>query len=150
MLQELWKFIKKLKIEKLLKIRPDAAIGMDVIVGLPGETAELFEATFEFLQNLPLTYLHVFPYSRRPGTKAWSMPDQVNGTISKKRVERLIALSDAKKNAYIDRLISQNIIINGIAEKQENGYITLLSDHYVRAYCQSENISLMQKPEAEE
>ena len=132
-------------IGKLLKLKPDAAIGMDVIVGLPGETDALFEETYSFLQKLPLTYLHVFPYSRRPGTKAWSMPDQVNGTISKKRVKRLIALSDTKKSEYINHLISRKTILSGIVEKQENGYYTLLSDHYIRAYCQSENIAIGHK-----
>ena len=69
--------------------------GIDVIVGLPGETDELFEETYRFLaERIRPAFLHVFPYSRRPGTRAALWPDQVQDRVKTERVARLEALSD--------------------------------------------------------
>src|SRR5437868_2429476 len=71
--------------ERIRKIRaamPDAAIGADVMVGFPGETDELFEESRAFIESLPLTYLHVFTYSARPGTQAEEMADQVRVQVA--------------------------------------------------------------------
>lgn len=82
---------------------PDAAIGLDVIAGFPGETEEEFANTFALLIELPFTHLHVFPFSRRPGTPAASMPDQVSGEVSKARAARLRELGDRKLRAFAER-----------------------------------------------
>lgn len=74
---------------------PDAAIGSDLIVGFPGETDADAEALAEYLESSPLTHLHVFPYSDRPGTEASSLPDKVHGAAVKARAERLRAISRA-------------------------------------------------------
>lgn len=126
-------------LHKILQIMPDAALGLDVITGLPGETDAIFTETYRFLQELPIAYLHVFPFSRRPGTKAWSMPQQINGTIIKARVDKLLQLSLTKKDLYMNRLIKDNIILSGSVENRQDGYYTLLSDHYVRAYFEVGN-----------
>jgi len=83
-------------VEKIHKRMPDAAIGLDVICGFPGETDQEFENTFNFLKNLPFTHLHVFPFSRRPGTPAAQMPDQVPTSIAKERAARLRSLGEEK------------------------------------------------------
>jgi threonylcarbamoyladenosine tRNA methylthiotransferase MtaB len=124
---------------KIYLIRPFAAIGLDVIAGLPGETEELFNETYALLQNLPITYLHVFPYSRRPGTPASSMPAQVHGSVSRMRVELLLKLSEQKKAEYIQKLIKDKIVLGGIVENRQDEYYTLLSDHYIRAYLPEGN-----------
>lgn len=82
------------------KFLPDAAIGIDILVGFPGETEDQFAAGREFLQSLDCTYLHVFPYSIRPGTKAAGFDGQVAKKVKEERVARLRQLSDAKRTAF--------------------------------------------------
>ena len=89
--------------EKILKIKevmPDAFLGIDVMVGCRGETPECFEETYELLNALPVTQLHVFPYSERPGTSALSIPYVVAEKDKKWRSKRLLELSDAKTQAF--------------------------------------------------
>ncbi|MDP8268650.1 MAG: tRNA (N(6)-L-threonylcarbamoyladenosine(37)-C(2))-methylthiotransferase MtaB [Candidatus Tenebribacter davisii] len=124
-------------INKLRTIFPDVAIGIDVISGLPGETDELFQKTHLFLTNLDFTYLHVFSYSKRPGTRAEKMKDHVNGKIIKQRSNKLIAISETKLGKYIDYIIKNKIELQGVIEHRKNGYWTALSDHYVRVYINS-------------
>ena len=79
------------------KTVPDAAIGIDVLVGFPGETEMHFANTKAFLEDLDCTYLHVFPYSKRPGTIASTFKDQVSRPVKEERVARLRTLGDQKK-----------------------------------------------------
>ena len=128
-------------ISKIRKIFPDVAIGIDVIAGLPGETEELFQKTHHFLSNLDFTYLHVFSYSKRSGTRAEKMKGHVNGKIIKQRSNELISISKVKLIEYTDFIIKNNIKLKGIIEQRSDGYWTALSDHYVRIYVESdENI----------
>ncbi len=128
-------------IEDILVLNPVAAIGLDVIAGLPGETAELFRETVELLQELPFAYLHVFSYSVRPGTRAAVMKNQVKGDIIKQRSRILTEISDRKKREYTEKLLLENIPLKGIAEKQVKADWTALSDHYVRIYSTDEKLS---------
>ena len=121
-------------IKKIKDIFPFVAIGIDVIVGLPGETEELFQKTLLFLTKLDYTYLHVFSYSRRPGTKAAEMTGQVHGNEMKKRSNILTRLSKEKTQDYIDRIISNKVELSGVIESKEGGFWTALSDHFVRVY----------------
>ena len=82
---------------------PDASLGIDVLVGFPGETDAAFENTCELLQQLPVTYLHVFPFSRRKGTAAEHMPDQVPPATLKARCRRIRYIGFNKKLAYYNR-----------------------------------------------
>lgn len=125
--------------DRILHILPEAALGFDVITGLPGESDEHFSETFNFLQNLDFTYLHVFPYSKRKKTKAANMKDQVNGKIVKIRSQKLLKLSSKKIKEYRQKLISQETELCGIVEKKENGYWTALSDHYLRIHLAKKN-----------
>lgn len=79
---------------------PDAFIGVDVMVGCRGERPELFDETYDFLNSLPVTQLHVFPYSERPGTAALRIPYVVDEKEKHRRVKVLIELSDRKKNEF--------------------------------------------------
>jgi threonylcarbamoyladenosine tRNA methylthiotransferase MtaB len=79
-------------IEHIHDEMPHASIGSDVIVGFPGESDEHFEAHEALLRHLPLTHLHVFPYSDRPGTEASSMPEKVDGAVIRDRGQRLRAI----------------------------------------------------------
>lgn len=84
------------------KGKPPVFFGIDVIVGLPGETDEMFEETYSFLANaIKPAYIHIFPYSQRPGTRAASMPGQVQESIKTERVKRLEALCEDLHKTFI-------------------------------------------------
>ena len=83
------------RIEKVRSLMPDAFIGIDVITGFPGETEEDFQQTYDLLARLKPSFLHIFPFSERPGTPAVNMPNKVPSYISTQRVARLEELSDA-------------------------------------------------------
>ena len=89
--------------ERIRRIRatlPDAAIGADVIAGFPGETDEDFRTTFEFIERLPFTYLHVFAFSARPGTKAVDLGAPVSPEVTRERARALRALGQQKAAAF--------------------------------------------------
>ncbi|MCX7986613.1 MAG: tRNA (N(6)-L-threonylcarbamoyladenosine(37)-C(2))-methylthiotransferase MtaB [Bacteroidales bacterium] len=88
------------RIKYIRQVLPFAGIGADVIVGFPGETDELFDETYQFIQNLDLTYLHVFPFSDRPNTKAFEMKGKVNPKIKERRSKLLIELSNEKRKKF--------------------------------------------------
>ena len=84
---------------------PDAFIGVDVMVGCRGELPEYFEDTYQFLRDLDVTQLHVFPYSERPGTSALNIPHVVSDADKRERSRRLLELSDQKTQAFYARHI---------------------------------------------
>lgn len=88
------------KIRRIKEKMPDAFIGVDVMVGSRGEEAECFEECYRFLDGLPVTQLHVFPYSERPGTAALRIPHVVSDADKKARSKRLLELSDQKTHAF--------------------------------------------------
>jgi len=88
------------RVEQILRAMPNAAIGVDVIVGFPGETVTEFEETYKFLTDLDIAYLHVFTYSERPETKALSMANPVAPSLRKERNNRLRILSEKKKRQF--------------------------------------------------
>ena len=96
------------KIHRIKAVMPDAFIGVDVMVGWRGETPECFEETYDFLNGLDVTQLHVFPYSERPGTSALSIPYVVSEKDKKERSRRLLDLSDQKTHAFYARHIGQD------------------------------------------
>ncbi|MBN2828719.1 MAG: tRNA (N(6)-L-threonylcarbamoyladenosine(37)-C(2))-methylthiotransferase MtaB [Candidatus Cloacimonetes bacterium] len=129
----------KQQVEELKTIRPDMAFGFDVISGFPGETDRLFRETYTFLEKLDFTYLHNFTYSRRSGTPAAEMKQQINGKIANLRVNELNQLSERKKSEYFKLLLAGNTMLRGISESQSDGFWTALTDHYVRAYFEDPN-----------
>jgi threonylcarbamoyladenosine tRNA methylthiotransferase MtaB len=93
------------KIHRIKEVMPDAFIGVDVMVGCRGETPECFEETYDFLNVLDVTQLHVFPYSERPGTSALNIPYVVSDKDKRERSRRLLDLSDQKTHAFYERYI---------------------------------------------
>ena len=93
------------KVHSILQAMPDAFIGVDVIVGMRGETDELFEDSFRFIESLPVSQLHVFSYSERPGTKALQIAYVVTPQTKHARSNRLLALSEEKRKAFYARFI---------------------------------------------
>lgn len=106
------KYDKKAYLEKLKKIRevrPDISITTDIIVGFPNESEEEFMETYEFAKACSFSKIHVFPFSSREGTPASKMTPQVDPTIKKERVHRLLTLSNELEEAYESRFIGQEI-----------------------------------------
>ncbi|MCK5825884.1 MAG: tRNA (N(6)-L-threonylcarbamoyladenosine(37)-C(2))-methylthiotransferase MtaB, partial [Desulfuromusa sp.] len=96
---------------RISRLRPDAAIGLDVITGFPGETDHQFEQTCRLLESLPFSHLHVFPFSKRCGTPAATMPEQIPGTIIKQRASRLRKLGGVKLRDFSHRFIDSELDI---------------------------------------
>ena len=90
------------RVTSIKEIMPNACIGVDVIVGHPGETPELFLETYEFLNGLDISYLHVFPYSERPNTYAVDIKPKVDGMQKAERSKMLHILSDKKRHAFYE------------------------------------------------
>lgn len=125
-------------VDKLSSSIPSIALGFDVIVGFPGESLEEFEQTRKLLDALPIAYLHVFSYSKRKNTVAASLPNQVSAAEKSKRAAILTALSKRKKDLFMQRLINDQVDLRGICEAHKDGYTTMLTDHYLRAYLPGE------------
>ena len=86
---------------------PDAAIGADVLIGFPGESESAFKNTYKLVEKLPISYLHVFPFSARPGTKAADLPDKVDAGIIKDRCKRMRILGNEKRLKFYRTFIGQ-------------------------------------------
>ena len=109
------------KINKIRKIRPSIAITTDEIEGFPNETQEDFNITKENIKKLQFAELHVFPYSKREGTVAAKMDNQIDGNIKKQRVKELINISEELKNTYYSKFV--NTIDSVLTENLENNYV---------------------------
>lgn len=119
------------KIELIKQKMPDAFIGVDVMVGCRGETPECFEECYEFLDDVDVTQLHVFPYSERPGTAALRIPYVVNDAEKKVRSKRLLDLSEQKRIEFYARYIGteQEVLFEKAARgKAMHGF----TSNYVR------------------
>ncbi|MDD4856510.1 MAG: tRNA (N(6)-L-threonylcarbamoyladenosine(37)-C(2))-methylthiotransferase MtaB [Candidatus Krumholzibacteria bacterium] len=90
------------RIDRIARAREGIAIGTDIIVGFPGESDECFENTFALLEELPISYFHVFGFSPRPQTPAAAMMDRVSPAVKKTRSSRLIALGEAKNRVFLE------------------------------------------------
>lgn len=119
------------RVHTIKKLMPHACIAADVITGFPGETDEDFNQTRDFIESLPVSYLHVFTYSTRPGTLASRMEDQVPDRIKQERSRILHALSDTKKDAFYAEHI--NSVQEVLWESDnENGFMTGFTGNYIR------------------
>lgn len=107
------------KIYKIKELMPDAFIGVDVMVGCRGETPECFEETYRLLESLPVTQLHVFPYSERPGTAALKIPYVVSDQDKHLRSQRLIELSNRKTEEFYTLYINKEVDV--LFEKASRG-----------------------------
>lgn len=119
------------KIHLIKEKMPHAFIGVDVMVGCRGELPECFEACYEFLNGLPVTQLHVFPYSERPGTAALRIPYVVDDKEKKRRAHQLLVLSDEKTQAFYAEQIGQEADV--LFEKAARGKAMHgFTENYVR------------------
>ena len=124
------------KINLLRSIRPDINITTDVIVGFPGETDELFLETVESIKKIGFSKLHVFPYSRRSGTVADKMDNQVDECIKKKRVRVLLDLSHDLEISYMNRFIDKKVSF--IPEVLKDGFLIGHTGNYLLIRCKGD------------
>lgn len=120
------------RIEKVREVMPNACIGVDVIVGFPGETEELFLETYNFLNSLPVSYLHVFTYSERDNTEAIHFGEIVPQHIRKRRNKMLRILSEKKRMAFYQSQLGTTQKVLWESENK-NGKISGFTENYVKA-----------------
>lgn len=128
------RYMRELYTERVAKIRevmPHACIGVDVIVGFPGETDEHFLETYHFLNDLDISYLHVFTYSERDNTEAVEMEGVVPMNVRSKRSKMLRGLSVKKRRAFYESQIGTNRTVLFESENKE-GYIHGFTENYVK------------------
>lgn len=119
------------RIQHIKKVMPDACIGVDVIVGFPGETHEHFLNTYNFLNQLNISYLHVFPYSERANTTAKKLPGKVPQNIKNERAQMLRILSEKKKRAFYDGQIGKRWTVLW-EDESHNGWMQGFTENYLR------------------
>ena len=119
------------RVARINKTMPNACIGVDVIVGFPGETQELFLETYNFLSQLQISYLHVFTYSERENTPAATMEGVVSKKIRAKRSKMLRGLSAKKRRAFYESQLGNSLIVLFEGENKQ-GYIHGFTQNYVK------------------
>ncbi len=119
------------RVSKIKEVMPNACIGVDVIVGFPGETDELFLDTYNYLNEMDISYLHVFTYSERPNTEAVEMDGVVPKNVRAKRSKMLRGLSVKKRRAFYETQIGNTLTVLFESENKE-GYIHGFTENYVK------------------
>lgn len=119
------------KIMKIKQLMPDACIAIDIIAGFPGETEEDFRDSYDFVKSLPLSYLHVFTYSRRPGTPAAAMKEQVPEQVKHDRTNRLLELSETKKRFFYHEHVGETRPVLWESENVD-GKMFGFTDNYIK------------------
>ena len=128
------RYLKEVYVDRVSQIKqrmPNACIGVDVIVGFPGETDDIFLETYNFLNELDISYLHVFTYSERPNTEAFSMTEVVPKNVRTKRSKMLRGLSVKKRRAFYETQLGMNLSVLFESENK-GGYIHGFTENYVK------------------
>lgn len=123
-------------IDKMFRSIPDLCVGLDLIAGFPGETDEEFEEGYRFVESLPVAYLHVFPFSSRPGTPAAAMNAQLSPSLIRERAQALRHLSDIKKQEYYRKFLGRELPVL-LQNRENNGWLKGLSRNYIPVRIQS-------------
>lgn len=118
-------------IEEISASMPDSFIGTDIIAGFPGETAEEFEATCSFVESLPFADLHVFPYSKRPKTRAADMPNHLPPGEIKERAARLRSIAGGKKRAFLEKAVATELTVLVQNHDPSTGIVRGISHNYM-------------------
>ena len=126
-------------VTKIHKAIPDAAIGADIIAGFPGEETIAFNNSYSLINDSPISYLHVFPFSPRKGTPAAGFKDQVDITTIKERARQLRELGRNKKSQFYRSFIGKDVILLAEGwESEEDKTIKGLTDNYIKVVAHSE------------
>ncbi len=125
-------------IELLRQFFPGCAVTTDMIVAFPGETEEEFARSLEFIQRCAFADMHIFPYSRRPGTPADKMPGQLSNGVKEERSRRAIAVAEEMSRAYRQKLVGCAVSV--LFEESDGVYYTGHTPDYIKVYAQGEDL----------
>ena len=125
-------------VELLNRYFPDCAITTDLIVAFPGETEEEFSETLAFIEKCGFADMHIFPYSRRPGTPADKMPGQLGNATKESRSKAAIAVAEKLANAYRSRYVGKCLPV--LFEEEENGFYTGHTPNYLKVYAKGQSL----------
>ena len=114
------------------------AVTTDMIVAFPGETEEEFEASLDFIRKCGFADMHIFPYSRRPGTPADKMPGQHNNATKEERSRAAIAVAEEMSRSYRENLLGTKLEV--LFEEQDGNFFTGHAMNYVKVYAEGENL----------
>lgn len=128
-------------IEEIRSTLPHAAIGIDILVGFPGESDEAFNQTFSLIKSLDITYLHVFPFSPRKGTPAADFPDKIPNVIVKERCRRLRRLGEKKKIEFYHSNIGSRVTVLIENIDDETGDAMGMSENYIPVVLPNVNLN---------
>ncbi len=118
------------------KKMPDVAITTDVITGFPGETGAEFAGSYEFCRQVDFARIHVFPYSKRPGTEAATMPEQVSEMVKRERVQKMLTLAEGSARSFQERFLGRTMTV--LWEQKSSGVWSGYTDNYIRVYTGSD------------
>lgn len=119
------------RLDGIVRTVPGVSIGIDVMAGFPEESEEAFHNTLDLIEDLPAAYLHVFPYSDRPGTVASSLPGKVEEKEKKRRVNTLRTVGQRKRNAFAERFKGQKLSVLVEDKDRSTRFIRGYSDNYI-------------------
>ena len=124
------------RVELIRERLPHAAIGADIITGFPGESEDDHAATLAFIERLPFTYLHVFSFSKRPGTKAATLTNEIPGVVIKRRARELRALGEAKAAVFRQSQIGRTLRVLTLRHDEDSdvGMTRALSSNYLKVH----------------
>ena len=125
-------------VELLKKYFPGCAVTTDMIVAFPGETEEEFAESLAFIQKCGFADMHIFPYSRRPGTPADKMPGQLSNDVKQERSRRAIRVAEEMKKAYLQQMTGKKTPV--LFEEPEDGYFTGHTPNYIKVYVNGSDL----------
>lgn len=132
-------FFKSL-VEKIHKLIPQCAIGVDIMIGFPGETDDAFKNTSDLIEMLPVSYLHIFPYSSRPATPASHFPNQIPPNVIKSRFDHITRIGRVKKKIFYQRMLGQTLDVIVEAQRDKtSGLLKGVSSNYVKVLLEGDN-----------
>ena len=120
------------QVEKIVKMIPDVSIGVDIIAGFPGEGEKEFSNTYNLLNDLPISYMHIFPFSKRKDTEAAGFSNQVDAKSIKERCERLRALDKIMRRRFCEKFIGKRLsVLVEASRDKETGFFMGRSENYI-------------------
>jgi threonylcarbamoyladenosine tRNA methylthiotransferase MtaB len=131
------------RIAKIRELMPDSFLGVDVIVGFPGEGEEEFMETYRLLEEVGASFLHIFPFSERPGTPAIDLPNKVQSSISTQRVSRLEELSTRLHNDFAKRYLGTEREVL-FESTDRRGMMYGYTNNYLRVKCKYDTSKINQ------
>jgi threonylcarbamoyladenosine tRNA methylthiotransferase MtaB len=136
----------KNRLQGIREAIPDIAIGIDVMVGFPGEGEKEFDNTLRLIAEFSVAYLHVFPYSERPGTVASALPGRVDEAVKRRRGEILRKLGKEKRNAFARRFVGKKLgVLIEHKKDKDTGFMKGFSDNYIPVVIENGNSSLVNR-----